>query len=154
MNSLTLLLFTITEALLAPVVLALLALAAISLLYFGGLIREWFSRRRGHTQRSIAIQQADSIDIDQWQLRAERALLPQKLCARLGPMLGLAGTLIPLGPALQAFAAGNTSSLSNHLVIAFATTVVGLLVGGLSYCCYTIRRQWYTEDLHDARSSQ
>ncbi|MDD4788949.1 MAG: MotA/TolQ/ExbB proton channel family protein, partial [Pirellulales bacterium] len=53
-----------------------------------------------------------------------------RVLVRLGPLLGLAGTLIPLGPALMALSEGDLSSLSAQLVVAFSTTVVGLLVGG------------------------
>jgi len=56
-----------------------------------------------------------------------------RVLVRLGPLLGLAGTLIPLGPALMALSEGDLSSLSAQLVVAFSTTVVGLLVGGMSY---------------------
>lgn len=52
---------------------------------------------------------------------------------RLGPLLGLIGTLIPLGPGLMALNEGDLGRLSSQLVVAFSTTVVGLLIGGLSY---------------------
>ncbi len=52
---------------------------------------------------------------------------------RLGPCLGLAGTLIPLGPGLMALSEGDLSRLSAQLIVAFSTTVIGLLVGGVSY---------------------
>lgn len=52
---------------------------------------------------------------------------------RLGPLLGLVGTLIPLGPGLMALNDGDLGMLSSQLVVAFSTTVVGLLIGGISY---------------------
>lgn len=52
---------------------------------------------------------------------------------RLGPLLGLIGTLIPLGPGLMALNEGDLGQLSGQLVVAFSTTVVGLLIGGVSY---------------------
>lgn len=52
---------------------------------------------------------------------------------RLGPLLGLIGTLIPLGPGLMALNEGDLGRLSGQLVVAFSTTVVGLLIGGISY---------------------
>jgi biopolymer transport protein ExbB/TolQ len=68
---------------------------------------------------------------------------------RVGPMLGLMGTLIPLGPALTGLAAGNMQELSANLVVAFTTTIVGLFVSGLSYTMGLARRLWYDSDLSD-----
>lgn len=56
-----------------------------------------------------------------------------RVLVRVGPLLGLVGTLIPLGPGLTALAEGDLSRLSTQVVVAFSTTVVGLLVGGISY---------------------
>lgn len=66
--------------------------------------------------------------------------------ARLGPALGLMGTLIPLGPALVGLAAGDLQMMSQNLVIAFATTVVGLLVGTLATTLAGIKKRWYQAD--------
>ena len=64
-----------------------------------------------------------------------------RMLVRLGPCLGLAGTLIPLGPGLLALSQGDLSQLSAQLVLAFSTTVVGLLVGGVSYVVALSRAQ-------------
>jgi biopolymer transport protein ExbB/TolQ len=66
--------------------------------------------------------------------------------ARRGPALGLMGTLIPLGPALVGLAAGNLQMMSENLVIAFATTVVGLLVGTLAGTMVGTKKRWYRAD--------
>jgi biopolymer transport protein ExbB/TolQ len=71
------------------------------------------------------------------------------LITRVGPMLGLMGTLIPLGPALTGLAGGNVQTLASNLVVAFTTTVVGLLVGGLAYAMGMSRRLWYGRDFGD-----
>lgn len=68
---------------------------------------------------------------------------------RLGPMLGLVGTLVPLGPALTGLASGDIQKLSGNLVIAFTTTVFGILIGGFAYAAGIIRRGWYEQDLSD-----
>lgn len=83
-------------------------------------------------------------------LRAEGTLMRLHFGIRLGPILGLAGTLIPLGPALVAFASGNTEALAQNLVVAFTKTVVGVSIGGACYVIHAIRHRWYTHDLHDA----
>lgn len=66
---------------------------------------------------------------------------------RLGPSLGLMGTLIPLGPALVGLAVGDIQTMSNNLVIAFSTTVLGLFVGMMAGYLVTIRKHWYQADL-------
>lgn len=77
------------------------------------------------------------------------ALARLSLVTRLAPMLGLMGTLIPLGPALMALAQGQLDSLSRDLIIAFTTTVVGLLVSCLAYAMGLARRVWYLRDVDD-----
>lgn len=71
------------------------------------------------------------------------------LLIRLGPMLGLMGTLIPLGPALIGLSESNLAAMAEDLIVAFSTTVLGLLVGGLTYAIWLVRRQWYAQDLAD-----
>lgn len=66
---------------------------------------------------------------------------------KLGPSLGLMGTLIPLGPALVGLAVGDIQTMSNNLVIAFSTTVLGLFVGMMAGYLVTIQKHWYQADL-------
>ena len=68
---------------------------------------------------------------------------------RVSPMLGLMGTLIPLGPALSGLSSGDMSALGSNLVVAFTATVVGLLISGLAYGIGLLRRVWYARDLTD-----
>ena len=64
---------------------------------------------------------------------------------RLGPTLGLMGTLIPMGPGLAALGSGDIVTLSNAIIVAFDTTVVGIGAGALAYVISKIRRRWYSE---------
>jgi biopolymer transport protein ExbB/TolQ len=73
------------------------------------------------------------------EIEASRRLERTRMLVRIGPILGLMGTLIPISPALVALAQGDVDTLSNNLVIAFSTTVVGLLIGGLAYVMTTVR---------------
>ena len=72
-----------------------------------------------------------------------------KTLAKIGPILGLMGTLIPMGPALVGLASGDMASLAQNMQVAFATTVVGLLVGAIGFFCNQIKTRWYASDLSD-----
>ena len=65
------------------------------------------------------------------------------LIAKIAPMLGLLGTLIPLGPGIIALGQGDTAALSASLLTAFDTTVVGLICAGLATIVSAIRNLWY-----------
>ena len=60
-------------------------------------------------------------------------------------MFGLMGTLIPLGPGLIALGQGDTKTLSSSLLIAFDTTVAGLISAAVSYIISSVRNRWYEE---------
>lgn len=65
--------------------------------------------------------------------------------SKVAPMLGLMGTLIPLGPGIIAIGSGDTSLLSESLLVAFDTTITGLVVAALSLFISTIRKSWYAK---------
>ena len=67
------------------------------------------------------------------------------LVVRLGPMFGLMGTLIPLGPGMIALGQGNTKVLADSLLIAFDTTVSGLAAAGLAFVISRLRKRWYED---------
>ena len=72
-----------------------------------------------------------------------------RILVRIGPMLGLMGTLIPLAPALVGLASGDVEALSENLVTAFSVTVVGLLIGGLAFLVSIVRDRLYSQDISD-----
>ncbi len=65
------------------------------------------------------------------------------IISRISPMFGLMGTLIPLGPGLIALGQGDTKTLSESLLIAFDTTVAGLISGAVAFIISAIRKRWY-----------
>ena len=87
--------------------------------------------------------------LQDYELRIADELMQARLVARVGPMLGLMGTLIPMGPALIGLSSGNIQQLAANLVIAFSTTVLGLLAGGVAYSILLVKKKWYTQDLSD-----
>lgn len=66
---------------------------------------------------------------------------------QLGPILGLLGTLIPLGLGLAALGSGDIVTLAEALTVAFDTTVTGLVIGALAYLVSKFKKQWYESDL-------
>jgi biopolymer transport protein ExbB/TolQ len=80
---------------------------------------------------------------------AAKVLERNRVLIRVGPMLGLMGTLIPLGPALVALSGGNINELSSNLIVAFSSTVVGLLIGAVFLTINMVTRRWYMQDLRD-----
>lgn len=85
--------------------------------------------------------------VEEAHLLSERRLARLTLAIRLGPVVGLVGTLIPLGPGLSALAQGDLAQLSAHLIVAFAVTVVGVATGAVAYVLATVRRALDGHDL-------
>ena len=77
--------------------------------------------------------------------RYRRTVKITDLIARIAPMFGLMGTLIPLGPGLIALGQGDTKPLSDSLMIAFDTTIAGLVSGAVSYFISGVRKSWYEQ---------
>ena len=67
--------------------------------------------------------------------------------SKIGPMVGLMATLIPLGPGIVALGMGNTAKLSASLGIAFDATVCGLVCAVVALVISKIRSGWYSEYL-------
>lgn len=67
--------------------------------------------------------------------------------ARLGPMLGLMATLIPLGPGLIALGQGDTKTLADCLLTAFDATVTGLAAAAVAFAISRLRKRWYEDYL-------
>jgi biopolymer transport protein ExbB/TolQ len=74
------------------------------------------------------------------------------ILVRVGPSLGLLGTLIPLGPGLAALGTGDIATLAESLTIAFDTTVTGLTVGAIAFLISKYKKQWYESELIDVET--
>lgn len=72
-----------------------------------------------------------------------------RLFVRIGPRLGLAGTIIPLGPALQSLLDGDMAGMVNHLVVGFGAVVCGLVMSGVSYFITLVRERWTRVELKE-----
>ncbi|WP_406657980.1 MotA/TolQ/ExbB proton channel family protein [Methanolobus sp. ZRKC2] len=85
----------------------------------------------------------------EYEIKMAKRLEQTRIVATIAPMLGLMGTLIPLGPALIGLSQGDIVQLANNLMIAFATTVVGLFAGTIAYVLTQVRKRWYWQDMVD-----
>ena len=70
---------------------------------------------------------------------------------KVGPSLGLLGTLIPMGSSLASLASGNLQAMAGQMVVAFTTTIVGLATGTLAYAVTVVRQNWVNESIREQR---
>jgi biopolymer transport protein ExbB/TolQ len=85
--------------------------------------------------------------ISEWAVLYDRVLERSRFMAKIGPMLGLMGTLIPMGPALAGLASGDIASMARNMQIAFATTVIGCCIAGISILILSVRKHDYAEEI-------
>ena len=181
-------LYTISTALLYPVVILLMLLCLWLMVYAGGFMAEMVKRRRLRTDRHVAdymeeMQQTRQVPselarhlptgvvayarelgaivlgegrfceerVEELNQRKEHALAREvdkiRLVVRIGPSLGLMGTLIPMGTGLAGLTQGNMAQLSSSLILAFTTTVVGLALGITAHFFSVVKERWVTEDM-------
>jgi hypothetical protein len=124
----------ITSWLLQPVVWGLLFFTALAIYEVGIAAGERFSV----IPTLVAGKQRRQL-VEQGKKRIERA----DFITRIAPMLGLMGTLIPLGPGLSALGTGDISILTTAMTVAFDTTIIGLLAGVIGFILGRMRRRWY-----------
>lgn len=82
-----------------------------------------------------------------FEITADKDLDTSKTLTKMGPMLGLMGTLIPMGPALVGLASGDIASMAYNMQVAFATTVVGLFSGAVGFITQQVKKRWYLRDM-------
>jgi biopolymer transport protein ExbB/TolQ len=161
-------LYVISTGLFYPVVLGLVGLTLWMVFCLGALLRDGLERRRGrsvaqeHHRRVLAAELTDCqiqddrhLDIrlerllQEAELRLIKSLDRVSFVVRVGPALGLMGTLIPMGISLSSLAQGNLPRMAQSMVTAFTTTVVGLACGVAAYLMALVREKWVKEDLRE-----
>ncbi|MDE6652123.1 MAG: MotA/TolQ/ExbB proton channel family protein [Paramuribaculum sp.] len=85
--------------------------------------------------------------VSEYEMAAEKNIAASKILTKMGPILGLMGTLIPMGPALVGLATGDIASMAYNMQVAFATTVVGLVVSAIGFVTQQARERWATRNL-------
>ena len=83
-----------------------------------------------------------------YEIAADQELGQSKLLVKIGPMLGLMGTLIPMGPALVGLATGDIGSMAYNMQVAFATTVVGIVIGAIGFITLQVKQRWVADDMN------
>ena len=168
MNFLSDILYWISTGLLVPVIVLLIILFCRAILLAGSFYGQYLSIRKTETllrnelskltpdtveelssklpenSRSLVITYMRQVlDARDTPAQVQRS----KTLTKLGPILGLMGTLIPMGPALAGLASGDIASMAYNMQIAFATTVVGLVAGAVGFLTQQVKQRWYLQDM-------
>jgi biopolymer transport protein ExbB/TolQ len=85
--------------------------------------------------------------IEEEELKAVKKTEKTDIIAKIGPALGLMGTLIPMGPGLAALGAGDITTLSQNLIIAFDAAILGLASAAIAFTISRVRKRWYEDQL-------
>lgn len=156
----------ISELLFLPVVIGLIGVVAWTVIALGLFVRSFVVRLQGGRPARDRYRRAidavltghphdDELAVEEVVARAEsdaaRALATVRFAIRVGPSLGLMGTLIPMATALSGLARGDLQVLASNMVIAFSSTVVGLGVGVVAYVIALVRENWVRADLDSVR---
>ena len=80
---------------------------------------------------------------------AEKDVILSKLLTKIGPVLGLIGTLIAMSPALVGLSTGDIAGMSYNMQVVFATTVVGLVISGVGLVSLQFKQRWYAKDVNN-----
>ena len=108
---------------------------ALIIIYMKKIMRE--QHNKAQLQRLLA----------NFEIAADKDLATSKTLAKLGPILGLMGTLIPMGPALVGLSTGDIASMAYNMQVAFATTVIGLVAGAVGFLTQQVKQRWYLQDM-------
>lgn len=115
----------------------------------------WSSSMRSAMESVVTMRRVPDADnriakrMADYDYRSLKRLERTRILVRMGPALGLMGTLIPLSPALAGLAEGNITQLTDNLRVAFGVTVAGLLTGALAFGVSLVRDRLYAQDYSD-----
>ena len=102
-----------------------------------------------HSMKKTSREAAARRLVEMEEEKIDKNLNKTDIITRIGPTLGLMGTLIPMGPGLAALGAGDINTLATSLTLAFNTTIVGIGSGALCYVLGKIRKSRYDRYLAD-----
>ncbi len=158
-------LYVISSALFFPVVAGLVILTFWVVVSFGSFLREYLERRRHGKSSALGrykkvleskvslLPTVMDIELERFLQSAELELIKSldkiRFVIRVGPALGLMGTLIPMCIALSALAQGDMPKMAGSMVTAFTTTVVGLACGVAAYLMSMAKEKWVRADMRE-----
>ncbi|TXH90927.1 MAG: MotA/TolQ/ExbB proton channel family protein [Rhodoferax sp.] len=133
-------------------VLGLVALLFVYALYVLGAFAVQALQRRnpalsGGYPLLRYVEECPQASEDELDLFAHKLLEPERLASRIAPMLGLVGTMIPMGPALKSLSDGNLAQVSGSLTVAFSAVILALIAASITYWVANVRRRWLAEEL-------
>lgn len=124
-------------------------------------VREVFDDAlEGRSDLAATIRRCASVDwheihagkfLSDFELRFRASLDGPNILIRTGPMLGLMGTLIHVGPAIRGLAAGDLAAMAADIEVVFTVTVLGIFVGALGFWVKLARQRWGQADLEFLR---
>ena len=80
---------------------------------------------------------------------ADKDISLSKMLTKMGPILGLVGTLIAMSPALVGLSAGDIGGMAYNMQVVFATTVVGLVISAVGIITLQFKQRWYSKDVNN-----
>ena len=89
--------------------------------------------------------------VAEYEERMRHSLDGPRALVKVGPSLGLLGTLIPMGSSLAAMASGNLNAMAGQMVVAFTTTIIGLATGTTAYALVALRQGWVSASIREQR---
>ena len=102
-----------------------------------------------YIKRLLEADDAAMLMLANFEISADKDLETSKTLSKMGPMLGLMGTLIPMGPALVGLSTGDIASMAYNMQVAFATTVVGIFAAAIGFITGQVKQRWYLKDMTD-----
>ncbi len=162
------LLANLAEILLMPVLIIILLLLIYAIYAMGDFVGQDYMRKKnatvyfknlvqgnkqwlaGYPVHNYYINNPNACQ-DELEVFALKKLEILRLITRIAPMLGLIGTMIPMGPALKALADGNIQGISENLIIAFAAVIWALVIATLTYWPASVKKRWFATELVNIR---
>ena len=83
----------------------------------------------------------------QMEAEAAKDVNLSRLLTKLGPVLGLIGTLISMSPALVGLSTGDISGMAYNMQVVFSATVVGLVISVVGLFTQQLKSRWHQQDI-------
>jgi biopolymer transport protein ExbB/TolQ len=159
--------YELSNLFLIPVLLTIIVLFLYAFYALGGFLAQYPQRRYQRESYRAALQapsqkltlkaypllshylQHPSCTLEELEIMAAKQLELLRIVTRIAPMLGLVATMIPMGPALKALAAGNVQGISENLIVAFTAVIFGLITASLTYWISSVKKRWLVTEYRD-----